>query len=114
MGTDAANASHHSKKYSRPHDDTDAAEYKEKYNRYEADYVRRVNAKYFSKNTLNGGIIFDKETVVDNEVIRASRVPPTKSFLDAPCLGEENKSSTSAADPSSNASNRKSQSRKNI
>ncbi|KAH9297366.1 hypothetical protein KI387_029048, partial [Taxus chinensis] len=94
--------------------DMDAAEYKEKYNRYEADYARRVNSKYFSKNSLNGGIIFDKETVVDNEVIRASRFPPTKSFIDAPCLGEDNKSSASAADPSSNVLNRKSQSRKNI
>eukprot|EP01018_Ginkgo_biloba_P039999 Gb_40847 [translate_table: standard] len=60
------------------------------------------------------GIIFDKETLVDDEVIRASKVPPTKSFTDASCLGEEHKSSASAADPSANAPNRKPQSRKNV
>lgn len=35
--------------------DSDIADYVEKYNKYEADYVRRIKAKYFSKNAMNGG-----------------------------------------------------------
>lgn len=113
MGADAGSVPHTSKKPSRSQEDSEAAEYTEKYNKYEAEYVRRVKAKYFSKKSLYGGIIFDKEITVDDEVIRTSKDPPMKPFVDASCLGEEHKSSTSAGDPSANAANRKSQSRKN-
>lgn len=37
------------------HRDSDIADYIAKYNKYEADYVRRIKAKYFSKNAMNGG-----------------------------------------------------------
>lgn len=30
-------------------------EYIEKYNKYQADYIRRLKAKYFSKRSFNGG-----------------------------------------------------------
>jgi len=57
MGADAGSVPHTSKKPSRSQEDSEAAEYTEKYNKYEAEYVRRVKAKYFSKKSLYGGIL---------------------------------------------------------
>ncbi|KAK1316539.1 hypothetical protein QJS10_CPA05g01968 [Acorus calamus] len=54
----------------------------EKYNKYQHDYVRRLKAKYFSKKAWNGASIFDEETQIENEIIRSSRWPCTKSFID--------------------------------
>ncbi|KAG0463391.1 hypothetical protein HPP92_019460 [Vanilla planifolia] len=52
----------------------------EKLKNYEAVYARRLKAKYFSKKTLNGVDIFDRETRVDNVMIKSSRWPCTRSF----------------------------------
>ncbi|KMZ68697.1 hypothetical protein ZOSMA_230G00180 [Zostera marina] len=58
-------------------------EYIEKYNKYQADYIRRLKAKYFSKRSFNGANVFDEQITIENEVIKASRFPCTKSFTDS-------------------------------
>uniref|UniRef100_A0A1D1YFW3 Protoheme IX farnesyltransferase, mitochondrial n=1 Tax=Anthurium amnicola TaxID=1678845 RepID=A0A1D1YFW3_9ARAE len=62
--------------------DEDTAGYIEKYNRYQAEYARRLKAKYFSKKAFNGGNIFDQETNIDGETIKSSRCHCTRSFAD--------------------------------
>ncbi|KAG9448643.1 hypothetical protein H6P81_008608 [Aristolochia fimbriata] len=88
--------------------DSDAGDLVSKYNKYHADYVRRIEAKYFSRKALNGGSIFDEETKIENEVIKSSRWHCTKSFID-PVQGCEDQggSSPSVAETSSNTPNRK-------
>ncbi|XP_042375363.1 uncharacterized protein LOC121974487 [Zingiber officinale] len=74
--------------------DIDAAEHEEKHRRYEALYARRLRAKYFSKKAVDGGDIYDHETTIDNEVIKSSRWPCTRSFADPiKYLEERNQSS---------------------
>ncbi|WOL12114.1 hypothetical protein Cni_G20879 [Canna indica] len=60
----------------------DDAEYEEKHRKYEALYARRLRAKYFSKKALDGGNLYEQETIIDNEVIKSSRWPCTRSFAD--------------------------------
>ncbi|XP_024020081.1 uncharacterized protein LOC112091239 [Morus notabilis] len=45
----------------------------EKFKIYEADYARRLMAKYFSKKNLYGGNVFDENVTIDNELIKSSR-----------------------------------------
>lgn len=88
--------------------DSDFADNMAKYNKYEADYVRRIKAKYFSKKALNGVNIFDEETTIDKEVVKSSRWPCTKPFIDpVQSSVEQSKSLASAAETSSNVPNRK-------
>eukprot|EP00252_Welwitschia_mirabilis_P005655 TRINITY_DN1616_c0_g1_i1.p1 TRINITY_DN1616_c0_g1~~TRINITY_DN1616_c0_g1_i1.p1 ORF type:complete len:111 (-),score=27.95 TRINITY_DN1616_c0_g1_i1:410-742(-) len=94
-------------------EELDGAEYVERYNKYEAEYVRRLKSKYFSNKTFSGAPVFDKEMIIDGEVIRASKDPATKPFIEAFCLGEEHRSPTSPGDASGIVPNKKSQSRKN-
>ncbi|KAL4346301.1 hypothetical protein GQ457_17G017680 [Hibiscus cannabinus] len=55
----------------------------EKYTKFEADYTRRLMAKYFSKKkNFYGGNIFDEKTRIDSETILSSRWPCTRSFAD--------------------------------
>ncbi|KAB2000104.1 hypothetical protein ERO13_D12G187200v2 [Gossypium hirsutum] len=54
----------------------------EKYKKFEADYARRLMAKYFSKNNFYGGNVFDEKTTIDGETILSSRWPCTRSFAD--------------------------------
>ncbi|MBA0863690.1 hypothetical protein Goshw_024450, partial [Gossypium schwendimanii] len=54
----------------------------EKYKKFEADYTRRLMAKYFSKNNFYGGNVFDEKTTIDGETILSSRWPCTRSFAD--------------------------------
>ncbi|KAL4363617.1 hypothetical protein GQ457_04G036240 [Hibiscus cannabinus] len=60
----------------------DDPEHIEKYKKYEADYTRRLLAKYFSNKNFYGGNIFDEKTTIDNETILSSRWPCTRSFAD--------------------------------
>ncbi|XP_077236642.1 uncharacterized protein LOC143878224 [Tasmannia lanceolata] len=93
--------------------DSDAEYYKEKYKRYEAEYVHRIKAKYFSKKAFNGGNIFDKETTIEDEVIKSSRWPCTKSFTDpVQYLEDQSRTSAPTAETSSNTPNKKNQSKK--
>ncbi|MCL7034834.1 hypothetical protein MKW94_027367 [Papaver nudicaule] len=79
----------------------DSAEYSEKYKKYESDYVRRLRSKYFSKKNLYGGNIFESETAIENDVIKSSRWPCTRTFTDGVQSFEDNgKSSASVAEPS--------------
>ncbi|MBA0744118.1 hypothetical protein Gogos_006755 [Gossypium gossypioides] len=54
----------------------------EKYKKFEADYTRRLMAKYFSKKNFYGGNVFDEKTTIDSETILSSRWPCTRSFAD--------------------------------
>ncbi|KAB1201640.1 hypothetical protein CJ030_MR5G011896 [Morella rubra] len=73
----------------------DSKEYAERFKKYEADYTCRLMAKYFSKKTLYGGDIFDKEMTIDDEIIKSSRWPCTRSYAD-PLQGlEDHRSSGS-------------------
>ncbi|XP_057951417.1 uncharacterized protein LOC131146104 isoform X2 [Malania oleifera] len=67
----------------------------EKYNKYEADYVRRLQAKYFSRKNLYGGNIFDEKATIDGETIKSSRWPCTRSYAD-PVWGFEDLNSSSS------------------
>ncbi|KAA0058023.1 uncharacterized protein E5676_scaffold346G00180 [Cucumis melo var. makuwa] len=87
----------------------------EKYQKYEADYAQRLMAKYFSKKNLYGGNIFEENTTVDNEIIKSSKWPCTRSFAD-PLQGfEDHRSScsTSAMESHSAISNGKHAVKKN-
>ncbi|XP_068638910.1 uncharacterized protein [Aristolochia californica] len=93
--------------------DSDAGDLVAKYNKYHADYVRRIEAKYFSRKAFNGGSIFDEETKVENEVIKSSRWHCTKSFIDpVQSCEDQSRSSPSVAEASSNTPNRKTLSKK--
>ncbi|XP_030472873.2 uncharacterized protein LOC115690602 [Syzygium oleosum] len=69
----------------------------EKYRKYEADYTRRLMAKYFSKKTIYGGDIFDEELTIDGEVIKSSRWPYTRSYADTVNSFEDQSCSGSAS-----------------
>ncbi|XP_062157934.1 uncharacterized protein LOC133865527 [Alnus glutinosa] len=66
-------------------------DYIEKFKKYEADYTCRLMAKYFSKKNLYGGDIFDENMTIDDEIIKSSRWPCTRSYAD-PLQGFEDKS----------------------
>ncbi|EEF47695.1 inactive protein tyrosine kinase pTKL isoform X1 [Ricinus communis] len=69
----------------------DSEENMDKYKKYEADYTRRLMAKYFSKQNLYGGNIFDEKMTIDDEIILSSKWPCTRSFAD-PMNGFEEQS----------------------
>ncbi|KAL4383614.1 hypothetical protein GQ457_15G006370 [Hibiscus cannabinus] len=60
----------------------DSPENIEKYKKIEADYTRRLMAKYFSKQNFYGGNVFDEKTTIDSETILSSRWPCTRTFAD--------------------------------
>ncbi|XP_057951419.1 uncharacterized protein LOC131146104 isoform X4 [Malania oleifera] len=78
-----------------PFQELDNADHVEKYNKYEADYVRRLQAKYFSRKNLYGGNIFDEKATIDGETIKSSRWPCTRSYAD-PVWGFEDLNSSSS------------------
>lgn len=87
----------------------------EKYKKYESDYAQRLMAKYFSKKNLYGGNIFEENTTIDDEIIKSSKWPCTRSFAD-PLQGfEDHRSScsTSAMESHSAISNGKHAVKKN-
>ncbi|KAI3978060.1 hypothetical protein MKX01_032437 [Papaver californicum] len=91
----------------------DSVEYNEKYKKYESDYVRRIKSKYFSKKNFYGGNIFENETAIENNIIKSSRWPCTRSFTDAVQSFEDHgRSSASIAEPSNYSSNKKYQCKK--
>ncbi|ERN05817.1 hypothetical protein AMTR_s00006p00259330 [Amborella trichopoda] len=94
-------------------EESEVAEYIEKYNKYEADYVRRLKAKYFSRKAFNGGNIFDKETPIEDEIIKSSRLPCMKTYKDSNSNSEDqSRSSAPSVDASINLPSRKSQCRR--
>ncbi|GAB2223839.1 hypothetical protein Droror1_Dr00004582 [Drosera rotundifolia] len=54
----------------------------QKYQKYEADYSRRVMAKYFSREDIYGGAVFEFEVVLGGETFKASRRPSVQSYAD--------------------------------
>ncbi|KAJ4959982.1 hypothetical protein NE237_019892 [Protea cynaroides] len=86
--------------------DSDIPDYREKYKKYEADYVRHLKAKYFSKNNLYGGAIFIEEVTIDDEIIKSSRWPCTWSSTDSvQNFEDQSRFSASAAETSTNHPN---------
>lgn len=87
----------------------DTPESIEKYKKYEADYTRRLLAKYFSKKNFYGGNIFDEKTTIDSETILSSRWPCTRSFADPVHAFDDqsNGGSISEAETPTNISNGK-------
>ncbi|KAK3225553.1 hypothetical protein Dsin_005415 [Dipteronia sinensis] len=69
----------------------------EKFEKYETDYTRRLMSKYFSKNNVYGGNIFDEKTTIDGETIMSSRLPFTRSFADPLQALVDQSSSTSSS-----------------
>ncbi|KAF4346841.1 hypothetical protein CsatB_014571 [Cannabis sativa] len=70
------------------------ANHNEKFKQYEADYTRRLMAKYFTKKDLYGGNIFDENITIDDELIKSSRGPCTRSYADPVKAFEEDQSSS--------------------
>ncbi|XP_062027135.1 uncharacterized protein LOC133743284 [Rosa rugosa] len=92
-------------------DELHTADHIQKFKKYEADYTRWLTAKYFSKKTLYGGNIFDENMIIQDEVIKSSRWPCTRSYAD-PVQGFEDQTSscspsTTTAETSPNLSNGK-------
>ncbi|XP_042502804.1 uncharacterized protein LOC122080015 [Macadamia integrifolia] len=80
----------------------------EKYKKYEADYVHRLKAKYFSRKNLYGGVIFDSEVTIDGEIIKSSGWPCTRSFTDpVQSFKDQSMFLASAAENSTNHPNKK-------
>ncbi|XP_052293688.1 uncharacterized protein LOC102607376 isoform X2 [Citrus sinensis] len=87
----------------------------EKFQKYEADYTHRLMAKYFSKNNIYGGNVFDDKTTIDDETIMSSRWPCIQTFAD-PMQGYEDQNisgSTSTVETPNNISNGKHTPKKN-
>ncbi|GAB4860928.1 hypothetical protein Ancab_036089 [Ancistrocladus abbreviatus] len=86
-----------------------------KYQQYEADYARRLMAKYFSDRNIYGGDNFDMKVTINNETIKSSRWPYTQSFADplrSFVQDHNSRGSTSAAETPNIVSNGKSPSKK--
>ncbi|XP_044465296.1 uncharacterized protein LOC123195574 [Mangifera indica] len=79
-------------------------DYIEKYQKYEADYNRRLMAKYFSKKNLYGGSIFEETMTINGETIKSSRWPCTRSFAD-PVQAFEDQSSCASSSIAENMNN---------
>ncbi|KAL9255718.1 hypothetical protein AKJ16_DCAP05119 [Drosera capensis] len=54
----------------------------QKYQKYEADYSRRLMAKYFSREDIYGGAVFEFEVVIGGETFKGSRRPSVQSYAD--------------------------------
>ncbi|PON36157.1 hypothetical protein PanWU01x14_330460 [Parasponia andersonii] len=88
----------------------------EKFKKYEADYTRRLMAKYFTKKNLYGGNIFDENITIYDELIKSSRWPCTRSYAEPVKAFEENQRSSNSAtitETPSNISNGKHPTKKN-
>ncbi|XVF49875.1 hypothetical protein PTKIN_Ptkin04bG0051200 [Pterospermum kingtungense] len=79
----------------------------EKFKKYEADYTRRLLAKYFSKKNFYGGNIFDEKTTIDSETILSSRWPCTRSFADPVHAFDDQGNGGSISEAETNISNGK-------
>ncbi|KAK3026851.1 hypothetical protein RJ639_042351 [Escallonia herrerae] len=81
----------------------DSKEYIERFKKYEAEYTRRLKAKYFSDKDIYGGDIFDQKITIDSHTIKASRWPATKSYADPASFEDQsNDGSASAGEAAAN------------
>ncbi|OEL37805.1 hypothetical protein BAE44_0001180 [Dichanthelium oligosanthes] len=93
----------------KPHlprdDDSEAViqEHEQKINRYQAILAARLKAKFFSKKALDGGNIFEAETIVEGETIQSSRWPCTRSFANPEFFTWDKNSHEKGNSPSSAA-----------
>ncbi|KAG1327484.1 hypothetical protein COCNU_01G014180 [Cocos nucifera] len=84
----------------------------EKHIRYDAEYSRRLMAKYFSGKAFNGGNVYDQETIIENETIKSSRYPFTSPFADPVRYHEEHSQSASPGEETLSTSGKKHPSKK--
>ncbi|GAB2270194.1 hypothetical protein Dimus_005098 [Dionaea muscipula] len=78
-------------------EDFESEEDTEKYQKYEAEYARRLMAKYFSHKDMYGGDIFDWKVAIGDETIKGSRRPCAQSYADPlRCFTEGHSSGGSA------------------
>ncbi|KAL5544860.1 hypothetical protein UlMin_008644 [Ulmus minor] len=94
-------------------DDLYLANQAEKFKKYEADYSRRLMAKYFSKKNLYGGEIFDENVTIDGVTIKASRSPCTRAYAAPVHDSEDQKNNSPNTETPSNISNGKQTPKKN-
>lgn len=88
----------------------ETAEYTAKYRIYGRDYLRRINHKYFSgKNLAGTGRVFDTVTTIEGFVMKESREPPIKRFLETPNSQEEQSSKSGGTPATKRHMTRKSQ-----
>ena len=90
--------------------DIDNPETINKFKKYEADYIRLLMGKYFSKKDPYGANIYSQKLMVEDETIRSSRFPATRSYAD-PVQGFEDQSGNAspAAETPTGISNGKQQ-----
>ncbi|KAH7859034.1 hypothetical protein Vadar_030692 [Vaccinium darrowii] len=65
-----------------PFEDMNSEEYTKRFSKYEADYTRRLMAKYFSDKDIYGDNIFDESKTIDGETIKTSRWHCAQSYAD--------------------------------
>ncbi|KAI4335857.1 hypothetical protein L6164_014462 [Bauhinia variegata] len=85
----------------------DSRECIERFKKHDADYTRRLLAKYFSGKTIYGGNLFDENITIDDEIIKSSRWPCFRSYAD-PVVGFEDQcsnGSTPTAETTPNSTN---------
>ncbi|MED6130565.1 hypothetical protein PIB30_002159 [Stylosanthes scabra] len=70
-------------------DHLDSTQCIERFRKHDAEYTRRLMAKYFSGKTAFGGNkLFDEQITIGDEVIKSSRLPCFWSYTD-PVVGIE-------------------------
>ncbi|KAH7424882.1 hypothetical protein KP509_11G029700 [Ceratopteris richardii] len=73
----------------RTHPDDEAQEVAAKYRRYEKEYLRRINHKYFSGVTLSGEPVFETSIKIGEFTFKESKTAPLKKFVEGPTVSEE-------------------------
>ncbi|KAK7301552.1 hypothetical protein RJT34_12418 [Clitoria ternatea] len=88
----------------------------ERFRKYDAEYAQRLMAKYFSTKSHCGGNIFDDQITIDHEIIKSSRLPCFRFYVDSVVGSEDQRSngSTPPADSHGNISNGKHMVKKNL
>ncbi|XP_061341872.1 uncharacterized protein LOC133288181 [Gastrolobium bilobum] len=85
-------------------DHLDSTQCIERFRKYDAEYTRRLMAKYFSAKTVYGGNIFDEQITLCDEIIKSSRLPCFRSYAD-PVVGLEEQCSNGSTPPTDTQGN---------
>eukprot|EP00250_Pteridium_aquilinum_P033880 c6562_g1_i1 orf=71-424(+) len=113
MEKETANAARTSHaRASRAAADDDSQESAAKYRRYEKEYLRRINHKYFSGFTLSGEPVFESNITIDGFLFKESKNAPLKKFVEGPNVSEDQGRSGVAIADTAPAPSRKNSSKK--
>ncbi|KAI5068610.1 hypothetical protein GOP47_0016955 [Adiantum capillus-veneris] len=85
----------------------EAQEIAAKYRRYEKEYLRRINHKYFSGLMLSGDSVFETSVTVDGFAFKESKTAPLKKFVEGPSVSEDNGRADTVPAPSRKNSTKK-------